>query len=95
MPAKEGPYPLPTLRARRVTGRKERVFSGQLLHFLPGGTVIFAELEIGKWRSETGARNPPLKDRNAKNRQSETGARLIASKRSTSCETTSSIGRAT
>jgi hypothetical protein len=32
------------------------------------GTVIFAEMEIGKWRSETGARNPPLKDRDAKNR---------------------------
>src|SRR3984893_3534345 len=34
-----------------------------------------AEMEIGKWRSETGARNPPLKDRNAINRRSETGVR--------------------
>jgi hypothetical protein len=33
------------------------------------------EMEIGKWRPETGARNPPLKDRNSKNRQSETEAR--------------------
>ena len=32
-------------------------------------------MEIGKWRSETGARNSPLNDRNAKNCRSETGAR--------------------
>ena len=34
-----------------------------------------AEMEIGKWRGETGARNPPRKDLNTKNRPSETGAR--------------------
>jgi SOS response associated peptidase (SRAP) len=34
-----------------------------------------AEMEIGKWCSETGARNPPLEDRNAINRRSETGVR--------------------
>jgi hypothetical protein len=34
-----------------------------------------AETEIEKWRAETDARNPPRKDRKAKNRQSETGAR--------------------
>src|ERR1700730_18673897 len=34
-----------------------------------------AEMEIEKWRPETGARNPPLKDRNSKNRRSETRAR--------------------
>src|ERR1700730_948345 len=32
-------------------------------------------MEIGKWRAETGARNPPRKNRNTKNRRSETGAR--------------------
>ena len=35
-------------------------------------------MEIGKWRPETGARNPPLKDQNSKNRQSETEARQPA-----------------
>src|SRR5438045_3321680 len=33
------------------------------------------EMEIGKWRAETGARNPPRKDRNTKNCRSEAGAR--------------------
>jgi aldehyde dehydrogenase family protein len=34
-----------------------------------------AEMEIGKWRAETGARNPSLTDQKAKSRRSETGAR--------------------
>jgi short chain dehydrogenase len=34
-----------------------------------------AETEIEKWRADTDARNPPRKDRKAKNRRSETGAR--------------------
>ena len=33
-----------------------------------------AEMEIGKWRAETGARNPPPKDENARNCRPETGA---------------------
>jgi hypothetical protein len=34
-----------------------------------------AEMEIEKWRAETGARNPPRTDRNAGNCRPETGAR--------------------
>src|SRR3984893_2265467 len=34
-----------------------------------------AEMEIGKWRAETGARNPRPKDENARNCRPETGAR--------------------
>ena len=34
-----------------------------------------AEMEIGKWRAETGARNPCPKDENARNCRPETGAR--------------------
>jgi Transposase, Mutator family len=34
-----------------------------------------AEMEIEKWRAETGARNPPRTDRNAGNCRLETGAR--------------------
>jgi hypothetical protein len=34
-----------------------------------------AEMEIEKWRAETGARNPPLKDRNTRNCQPRDGAR--------------------
>src|SRR4029077_9687482 len=34
-----------------------------------------AEMEIGKWRAETGARNPRPKDGNARNCRPETGAR--------------------
>src|SRR6202035_69412 len=34
-----------------------------------------AETEIGKWRAETGARNPRPKDGNARNCPPETGAR--------------------
>src|SRR5580704_12303464 len=34
-----------------------------------------AEMEIGKWQAETGARNPRPKDENARNCRSETGAR--------------------
>jgi hypothetical protein len=45
-----------------------------------------AELEIGKSRPETPARNPPRKDRKAKNRRSETGG--------TSCKKGSSGGAA-
>jgi len=33
-----------------------------------------AEMEIEKWRAETGARNPPRKGRNTRNCQPETGA---------------------
>jgi hypothetical protein len=33
-----------------------------------------AEMEIEKWRAETGARNPPRTDRNTENRRPETGA---------------------
>ena len=35
-----------------------------------------AEMEIEKWRAETGARNPPRTDRNAGNCRPETGANL-------------------
>jgi hypothetical protein len=34
-----------------------------------------AEMEIEKWRAETGARNPPLKDRNTRNCQPRDGGR--------------------
>src|ERR1700730_16305020 len=34
-----------------------------------------AEMEIGKWQAETGARNPCPKDENARNCRPETGAR--------------------
>jgi hypothetical protein len=56
-------------RAKDLWGLREPVSVSNRTGLRP------AEMEIGKWRSETGARNSPLNDRNAKNCRSETGAR--------------------
>jgi hypothetical protein len=54
MPAKEGPYPLPTLRARRVTGRGRSGF----LAVSYSTSCQVGPLSSPNWKLENGAQRP-------------------------------------
>src|ERR1700716_302679 len=57
------------------SGRRARKTSREPVSVNSRTSLRSAETEIGKWRAETGARNPRPKDGNARNCRPETGAR--------------------
>ena len=56
------------------SGRRCRTTLRELVSVNSRTGLCPTEMEIGKWRPETGAQNPPRTDRNGKNCRTETGA---------------------